>query len=251
MYVRLGFAIAAHLDPEILLLDEVLAVGDAAFQQKCFDEFGRLQRAGRTILFVTHDMGSVQRFCHRAMLLERGRVIDIDEPSSIARQYNQLNFDRMPSGAAEGQPPTDAGPDAGVAEVLNTWFESPAGDVIVTVPQGDRCVIRMDVRFQAEVDDPMFKISLENESGNVVFATDTNVHKAATGHFHRGATAAIRVNFENWLAPGRYRLIASVARAGFGAAAYDIHTTASIIVVADLAGGGMADLPNTFEIDRD
>ncbi len=251
MLVRLAFATAIQVDAEILLIDEVLAVGDAAFQQKCFDEFGRLQRAGRTILFVTHDMGSVQRFCDRAMLLERGRVVDIDEPSSIARQYNQLNFDRTTVGPVPGGPAAGhAGPDPRVAEVVNAWFESPSGEVIVTAQQGMRCVIRMDVRFIAEADDPMFAVTLENESGNVVFATNTNMHEAATGNFYPGATAAIRVNFENWLAPGRYRLIASVARAGFGAAAYDIHTTATIIVVADLAGGGMADLPNTFDIDR-
>ncbi len=183
MLVRLAFATAIQVDAEILLIDEVLAVGDAAFQQKCFDEFGRLQREGRTILFVTHDMGSVQRFCHRAMLLERGRVIDIDEPSSIARQYNKLNFDRMDGAVGQSGPPTDGSSDTRVAEVLNAWFESPAGDVIVTSEQGGHCVIRMDVRFLAETDDPLFKITLENESGNVVFATDTNVHKAATGHF--------------------------------------------------------------------
>ncbi len=72
MYVRLGFAIAAHLDPDILLLDEVLAVGDASFQQKCFDVFHRMRDEGRTILFVTHDMGAVKKFCHRALLIERG-----------------------------------------------------------------------------------------------------------------------------------------------------------------------------------
>ena len=94
MYVRLAFATAVQVDADILLIDEVLAVGDAAFQQKCFDEFTRLQQAGRTILFVTHDMGAVERFCNRAMLLERGRVVDIGEPASIARHYNKLNFDR-------------------------------------------------------------------------------------------------------------------------------------------------------------
>ena len=94
MYVRLAFAIAVQVDADILLIDEVLAVGDAAFQQKCFDEFDRLHDAGRTILFVTHDMGAVERFCDRAMLLERGEVVDIGDPASIARQYNQLNFHR-------------------------------------------------------------------------------------------------------------------------------------------------------------
>ena len=73
MLVRLAFSVAIQVSAEILLIDEVLAVGDANFQQKCFDEFERLKRAGRTILFVTHSMDAIERFCDRAMLLERGR----------------------------------------------------------------------------------------------------------------------------------------------------------------------------------
>ena len=80
MHVRLAFSVMIQVDADVLLIDEVLAVGDAAFQQKCFDEFDRLRDEGRTILFVTHDMGAVQRFCDRAMLLERGEVVDIGEP---------------------------------------------------------------------------------------------------------------------------------------------------------------------------
>src|SRR5437588_3858854 len=95
MLVRLAFATAIQVDADILLIDEVLAVGDAAFQQKCFDEFGRLGQEGRTILFVTHDMGAVQRCCHRAMLLDRGRVVDIGEAGSIAHQYNRRSFEHL------------------------------------------------------------------------------------------------------------------------------------------------------------
>src|SRR6202012_4526349 len=91
MYVRLAFATAVQVDADILLIAEGLGVGAASFQQKCFDELTRLQKAGRTMVFVTHDMGAVERFCDRAMLLERGRVVDVGEPSSIARQYNQHN----------------------------------------------------------------------------------------------------------------------------------------------------------------
>ena len=76
MHVRLAFSVMIQVDADVLLIDEVLAVGDAAFQQKCFDEFNRLRDEGRTIVLVTHDMASVQRFCHRAMLLERGRRRD-------------------------------------------------------------------------------------------------------------------------------------------------------------------------------
>src|SRR5947209_6379134 len=250
MLVRLGFATAIQVDADILLIDEVLAVGDAAFQQKCFDEFGRLRQEGRTILFVTHDMGSVQRFCDRAMLLERGRVVDIGEPPSITRQYNQLNFERARQAGPHGALPAEILPGARVAEILNAWFESADGEVIVTATQGKRCYIKMDVRFLVEAEDPMFSIALENETGHVAFGTSTNVHDTETGRFRAGSTASIRVGFENWLAPGRYHLIATAARAGFGADAYDTHASASIIVVADKPGGGLADLPNSLEIER-
>ena len=92
MLVRLAFAVMIQVDADILLIDEVLAVGDAAFQQKCFDEFVRIREAGKTILLVTHDMGAVHRFCDRAMLLERGRVVELGEPDDVGNRYLELNF---------------------------------------------------------------------------------------------------------------------------------------------------------------
>jgi ABC-type polysaccharide/polyol phosphate transport system ATPase subunit len=249
MFVRLAFATAVQVDAEILLIDEVLAVGDAAFQQKCFDEFTRLKAAERTIMFVTHDMGAVERFCDRAMLLERGRVVDIGEPASIARQYNELNFQRVREDAR-----TSGGPEilrrAAVAEVSNASFESPAGDVIVTSSQGEQCCIRMDVRFHAETENPIFAIALRNEQGHTAFATSSYVDSIQSGRFDPGDTVVVRFRFENWLGPGRYRLMATVAREGFGADLFDLHADSSIIVLADNAGGGAADLPHTIEIER-
>src|SRR5918997_1922093 len=95
MHVRLAFSVAVQVDADILLIDEVLAVGDAAFQQKCFDAFTDLKASGRTIVFVTHDMTAVERFCDRALLLERGRLQLVGEPHAIARAYNELNFGRL------------------------------------------------------------------------------------------------------------------------------------------------------------
>src|SRR5918999_323731 len=92
MSVRLGFSVAVQADADVLLVDEVLAVGDAAFQRKCFDEFERMRREERTILFVTHDMNAVERFCDRAMLLEAGRLLEIGAPDEIARRYSEVNF---------------------------------------------------------------------------------------------------------------------------------------------------------------
>jgi lipopolysaccharide transport system ATP-binding protein len=90
MYVRLAFAVAAHLEPEILVIDEVLAVGDAAFQQKCLTKMQELAGGGRTILFVSHNMGSIQTLCDRAVVLSGGRVIGVDEPAAAVKLYLQM-----------------------------------------------------------------------------------------------------------------------------------------------------------------
>jgi ABC-type polysaccharide/polyol phosphate transport system ATPase subunit len=250
MQVRLAFAVAIQVDAEILLIDEVLAVGDAAFQQKCFDEFTRLKEAGRTIIFVTHDMGSVERFCDRAMLLDRGKVIDIADAPSVSRQYNELNFRRVRREAVE-----QGGPEvfrqAPVAEVLAASFESPSGETIVATAQGDACCVRMDIRFHADAEDPLFAISLRNDLGHTVFAVNSQLQYGRSGHFAAGENAVVRIRFENWLSPGRYRLMASVNRNGPGADSFDTREDiSSIIVHASLTGGGAVDLPHTVEIER-
>jgi ABC-type polysaccharide/polyol phosphate transport system ATPase subunit len=250
MYVRLAFATAIQVDADILLIDEVLAVGDAAFQQKCFDAFTRLQDEGRTILFVTHDMGAVERFCNRAMLIEAGSVVDIGEPASIARQYNQHNFARTRQEAVASGATPDNSHIESVAEVVNAWFEAAPGEIAVTAEQGATCTVRMDVNFLATVDNPIFAISLLNETGHAVFTTSSDSQRITTGRFEPGTSASIRMRFENWLAPGRYRLNAVVARAGFGADLFDAHMSNSIIVLAERPGGGLIDFPHTLEIER-
>ena len=113
MLVRLAFSVMIQVDADILLIDEVLAVGDAAFQQKCFDEFARLRRENRTVVLVTHDMGAVERFCDRAMLLERGHVVEIGEPRPVSMHYLQLNFSRDARAAEEAAASGDPTPRGG------------------------------------------------------------------------------------------------------------------------------------------
>jgi ABC-type polysaccharide/polyol phosphate transport system ATPase subunit len=248
MYVRLAFATAVQVDADILLIDEVLAVGDAAFQQKCFDEFDRMKAAGSTILFVTHDMASVERFCDRAMLLERGRVVDIGEPSVIARKYNEVNFRRMRQDAIElGGPDTLRA--APVAEILSARFELDDGQPQLEAPQGRPCRARFDVHFHADAVNPSFAVALHDDRGRTAFAASTQLTHGPTGRFAAGETAVVRVTFDNWLAPGRYRLLASVAREGAQVDAYDARQDiSSIIVHASRPAGGAADLPHTFQI---
>jgi ABC-type polysaccharide/polyol phosphate transport system ATPase subunit len=250
MHVRLAFSVAVQVDAEILLIDEVLAVGDASFQQKCFDQFVKLKEEGRTIVFVTHDMGAVERFCDRAMLMERGKVVDIADPPSIARQYNELNFRRVRIEATEqGGPEVLRRPP--VAELLGAWFESPEGQQLFEVAHAEGCRVRMEVRFHTDTEDPMFAIALRNDLGHTVFATSTELGYGPTGGFRAGEVANIVVSFENWLSPGRYRLTASVTRDGTVADAYDLREDISSIVVhAGMSGGGAVDLPHSFSIEH-
>jgi ABC-type polysaccharide/polyol phosphate transport system ATPase subunit len=250
MHVRLAFAVAIQVDADVLLIDEVLAVGDAAFQQKCFDEFTRLKAAGRTIIFVTHDMGAVERFCDRAMLLDRGKVVDLGRPSDVARQYNELNFRHVRRIVAEEAGLEDL-KHPPVAEVLSARFESADGEGTVAMAQGEPCFVKMMVRFHAPAEDPLFSIVLRSELGHAAFVGGSSVAYGPTGRFAAGECVTIRVRFENWLAPGRYSLTASVNRNGPGFDSYDTREDiASLIVHASLPGGGVVDLPHSVEIER-
>jgi ABC-type polysaccharide/polyol phosphate transport system ATPase subunit len=252
MHVRLAFSVAIEVDAEILLIDEVLAVGDAAFQQKCFDEFHRLKKAGKTIVFVTHDMGSVQRFCDRAMLLDKGHMIEIGEPGMIARRYNELNFGRA---VHQIEDPSVEGPEqrAGTreAEIIDAWFEDPDGKRIVAVAHRDPCCACMEVKFNQSLLDPIFGITLRNDVGHTVFATTTALDHGPTGNFQAGEKAVIRMRFENWLNPSRYSLTPSVALNGRGDNAIDLRDDlASLLVHGGHFTGGVANFPHGFEVDR-
>jgi hypothetical protein len=231
------------------LIDEVLAVGDAAFQRKCFDEFVALKSRGRTVLLVTHDMGAVERFCDRAMLLDRGRVVDLGDPASIARQYNSLNFDRGRHGVFErGELPTVEGPM--LAEILHAWFESTAGKKVVTAPHGEPCRLKLDVRFRGEAVDPVFSIGLFDELGHVAFVAHSHLEHGPSGRFHSGEKVVVSVEFENWLAPGRYHLTASV-QGDLKGALYDKREDfGTLIVYSNKPAGGVVDLPHSFQIER-
>lgn len=249
MSVRLAFAVSIQVDAEILLVDEVLAVGDAAFQQKCFAEFHRMKDERRTIVFVTHDMSAVERFCDRAMLIERGVVQMIDEPHRIGRAYNELNF----GGLIHTQDDEDGNRwgDQGAAEVLACWFEDTHGDRIQAQAQGGRFTVCTEVRFHADVEDPIFALTLRNEVRHTVFVTSSLHHQEETGPFVAGDQVVLRVTLDNWLAPGMYQATPSVARAGGGADAFDVREDlADFVVHATRVSGGVVDLPHSLELVR-
>jgi hypothetical protein len=246
MNVRLAFSVAIQVEAEILLIDEVLAVGDASFQQKCFDEFERLKRAGRTILFVTHDMGAIERFCDRAMLIDKGRVMMIGAPADVARRYNALNF-----GGTVHRRSDDASVSAtatGPVTITDGWFEDGDGERVAALEHRLPCRACMEVRFNEPIDDPIFGFTVRNEVGSTVFATTTDDAHGATGHFDSGRTLIVRLEFDNYLTPSKYALTPSVARRGTGADALDLREdVASLLIHSGPFTGGVVNLPHRFE----
>ena len=132
MTVRLAFSIAIEVDADVLLVDEVLAVGDAAFQHKCYQQFERLKSEGKTIIFVTHDMSAVERFCDRALLIEKGDPIIIGAPREVARAYNQLNFGGIVHETVE----EGRHGDQKSAEITRAWFENESWQEVTTLAPG-------------------------------------------------------------------------------------------------------------------
>jgi ABC-type polysaccharide/polyol phosphate transport system ATPase subunit len=249
MQVRLAFSVAIQVEADILLIDEVLAVGDAAFQQKCYGEFDRLKAEGRTIVFVTHDMGAIERFCDRAMLLQKGRMVAMGQPAAIARRYIQLNLGRTVHELGEDDE-QDVQP-APPAEILDAWFENDEGVRVAKSRCGAGCYACIEVRFNETVEDPVFGATLRNEWGATVFATTTAIGHGPTGRFTAGQVAVVRLWFENWLADSGYTLSPSVAPSEDAAPAFDLREdAASIVIHGGPLTGGVAHLPHEFEVLR-
>jgi ABC-type polysaccharide/polyol phosphate transport system ATPase subunit len=248
MLVRLAFSVMVQVNADILLIDEVLAVGDVSFQQKCYDEFARLRDERRTILFVTHDMASVQRFCDRAMLLERGEMVMLDSAGNVADRYFDLNFrrgDDRPTGAPSGRT------GDGGAEVLEGWFEDERGERLTTMRQGERCTYCTRVRFNEAVQDPIVSALIENAEHRPLFASSSAWEEPDSGSFAAGEEVVLRLAFENWLTPDRYFATTTVSRRGGGADVMDQKKrVASLIVTGVRQTGGLVELPHDLVLER-
>jgi ABC-type polysaccharide/polyol phosphate transport system ATPase subunit len=248
MQVRLAFSVMIQVDADILLIDEVLAVGDAAFQQKCFDEFFRLREEQKTILFVTHDMPAVRRFCHRAMLLERGEILTIDEPERVSDYYIKVNFPQEALAASVSGEGEVGDQDAVIVEA---WFEEEHGSRHEYLPQGRPCTFRALVRFTREVEDPSFTLMIRDDENRNVFGTSTIWADEKTGRFGPGDQAVFGVTFENLLAPGRYFAGVQVARRGGGQILLDRNDRAATFVsTGSRSSGGVVELPHDVEVRR-
>ena len=265
MLVRLAFAVMIQVDADILLIDEVLAVGDAAFQQKCFDEFARIRRSGTTVLLVTHDMHAVQRFCDRAMLLEHGHMVEIGEPERVGNRYLELNFSEQaraaearrsdPSAALEQvleeQPRDEMRMGDRLAEIVDAWFEDENGERVKFLRTGQQCSAVSRIVFRATVEDPLFGISIHNDQ-DIKLLDANNVQEEPAGTFVPGDEVLMRISFVNPMAPGRYYLSPAIAHSGGGQRWIDRRDRfISVVSAGTEHTDGIAVVPYEFGLARD
>jgi ABC-2 type transport system ATP-binding protein len=206
MMVRLAFAVMVQADADIMLIDEVLAVGDAAFAQKCMDVFEERRRTAKTVLLVTHDMGAVRSLCHRAMLIHEGKIHYIGDPEETARRYYRFNFGGQDLASGDERPAVV--PDIN-ARVLHAQLEDEAGKRTDHVERGAPIIVDAALEARRELLRPELVFQVVNASGVVVFDITRTLDERRIA---AGQHVRLAGRIENLLVPGRYFLDCWVRR---------------------------------------
>ena len=206
MRVRLAFAVMVQVDADVLLIDEVLAVGDAAFQEKCMETFRDLQGKGKTIVFVTHSMASVAEFCHRAVLIERGLIDTSGDPEEVIARYNTINSERAAESGARARHamPGPATPDH-LANLHQVWVEDPGQRHVTQVPSGEPVRLCAEIEVLRAIEDPHFAFSVSSVRGTRLLAP-RSTPVPTLGSLAGGERAVVGVTIPNPFAPGEYEL---------------------------------------------
>jgi ABC-type polysaccharide/polyol phosphate transport system ATPase subunit len=244
MLVRLAFSLMLQADADVLLIDEVLAVGDAAFQQKCADAFQTMKAAGKTIVLVTHEMSTVETYCHRAILIDRGKIRQSGDPAEIGREYLRLNFERhsAETGGAHG---VRTG-EVGLEEV---WIEDETGERAATVEKQQPIRLRITLEVLKDVRGLGLGLILANADGIGIAQLGTEIEgEDADDLVRAGRRIKVELELGNPLVPGRYFVHCGISREHTGSdVALYVHNAAEFVVYGVGAPRGVVTLPHRFE----
>jgi lipopolysaccharide transport system ATP-binding protein len=227
MYMRLGFSVAAHIQADVLLLDEVFAVGDEAFQRKCFGKIKEFKQRGGTIVFVSHDAQAVERLCDRAVLLRQGSVA-FDGPTrdAIARYRRLLAEERSPDELAAGLREWGSGE----ARIVVAQLLDADGDERLQVAAGERLVVRLVVASDRDVPPPSVSLELRDDDGVVLGAVTQST--AVLGWDGRAGERELRFELDAMpLAEGRFHLRSALAEADGGRLLHSLDDAVRFFVV--------------------
>jgi ABC-type polysaccharide/polyol phosphate transport system ATPase subunit len=180
MAMRLGFSIAINVNPELLLVDEVLAVGDASFQKKCYDWLEGFQRRGGSLVIVSHDHGVVRERSDQVAWIGDGRLISIGDPATVVGEYLDAVRERRLAEAPFGGPGVESRPDVPAIEVAEVRFLNSRGEVVEAIASGDQLSVEIRYRCHRRVETPVFGVALHRNDGAYTYGTNTAVDGFAT-----------------------------------------------------------------------
>ena len=234
MYVRLAFAVAAHLEPEILLVDEVLAVGDAGFQKKCLGKMGEASLEGRTVLFVSHNMAAIESLCSKAILLDGGNLITYGPTlDTIASYLSRIDGERLSQGRRIGEFSRQANTPGIIRRVVLLSSKQEATDQIRV---GDACEFHVELESTEVLLDLAVGLHVQTESRQRVTSFHTRYQQCPTMDLNGRLTLRCRCP-ELMLVPGNYILELAVASSGRIKDRID-HSLSFCVIDANVLGSG-------------
>jgi len=229
MYVRLAFACAINVDPEILIIDEALAVGDIFFQQKCYRRISEFKNSGKTIILVTHSLDAIQKHCDRAVMLDAGEVVAEGDPKRVTNRYLEMLTSADRKGAKGGFPyeregmPEDKCPShksynpneyrygSGDAVITGFGIYDTSGEPLTAVQSKDEFVFRYEVRFLKPVNKPIYGFAVKTSDGLTVYGTNTMFEEAGVEPREAGDAVVVEFTQKAGIVSGDYFLTAGVA----------------------------------------
>ena len=226
MFARLAFSVAISVDPDILIVDEALSVGDVFFQNKCYRRFEEFRERGKTILFVTHDMGSVIRYCNRCVLLNAGKKVAEGKPQEMVDLYKRIMVGQWNENEESSEEASSiqssnvkndqlwkdqisTNPDIevygdGRADIIDFGIFSDTGDIGNNVYKGDYYSVKMKVRINEDNLNPIFAFKLRDIKGTELTGTNTMLEDIDTSQCKKGDIVTITFRQKQYLQPGQY-----------------------------------------------
>jgi len=272
MYVRLAFAVAINVNPDILIVDEALSVGDTAFQAKCFAKFREFQERGVTVLFVTHSMDLITRYCQNALLLEKGRLVKTGTAKEVVDEYNRMVVNQSGEGGNDVRPLSVAKPALatkschidfklnpnenrygnGVAEIIEMGIVSLNGSSNCTILHGELYRIWFKTLFNKQVKNPITAFTIKDVKGFDLTGTNTLFKNMEIGEVYEGDIILTEFEQRMMLNPGGYLL--SFGCSGFEDGEYVVYDRRYDVIIfevlSELSSVGFFDLDSKIRIER-
>ena len=268
MFVRLAFAVAINIDPEILIVDEALSVGDVFFQAKCYHKFEEFKAMGKTILFVSHDLSSIAKYCDRVVLLNQGTKLGEGAPKEMIDTYKQVLVGQyqLPESSSEGNLLEDedirklasgqnVNPDlleygSKKAEIVEYYFTDDKGVHTSAVVKGSRFTIHMKVEIKEDIQAPIFAFSFKNIKGTEITGTNTMFEKSFLEPVRAGDVKEITFEQEMNLQGGDYLL--SLGVTGYEGDTFTVYhrlyDVINLTVISDKNTVGFYDMNSRIEV---